>query len=314
MNRAIEDRTGEGRSTRGPDDGKFRGDMVLTQRGQDERRGGASPLIPSLLACILVALVVLIGLQVIRRGSGGPAQTATPAAQPGPAVADGQTVRRAELADPPAVPKPVGDPDRIRETARAGKTYQVALKAGLDARVEDKAWGPPQDREPRLRRRDAGRPHRRGQRRPPGRRAAALRHSAQRQAPLRRRGPLDRPRPARRAPARRARTLSAGHDRGVGHGPAHRRGPARRGSPGAGPESRHQGRRARRLPVGQAGADHLRRRRGRRVDRAGRVRAHGPGAGLRLRHGGPLRLLHPPGPEGQARPDLVGWTGNSWRA
>ena len=37
-------------------------------------------------------------------------------------------------------PKPIGDPDRIKEVLQVGKTYRVVAKAGFDARVEDKDW------------------------------------------------------------------------------------------------------------------------------------------------------------------------------
>ena len=38
-------------------------------------------------------------------------------------------------------PKPIDDPNRIKETLQQGKTYAVVLKAGLESQVEDKAWG-----------------------------------------------------------------------------------------------------------------------------------------------------------------------------
>ena len=100
------------------------------------RHGRSAPIIV-LLVGILVALVVLIGVLVTQRGGyvSGPSPVRS-----GPVVADGQTVRRAELSHPPPSPKPVGDPDRIKETLLEGKTYRVVLKAGLNARAEDKAW------------------------------------------------------------------------------------------------------------------------------------------------------------------------------
>jgi len=106
------------------------------------RRGGTSPAVLLLLAGILVALVVLIGVLVTQRGKGGPGPGSPGRADTGatPVVADGQQVRRSELPAPPKSPEPIADPDRIRETLRAGETYQVVIKAGLDARATDRAW------------------------------------------------------------------------------------------------------------------------------------------------------------------------------
>ncbi len=104
------------------------------------RRGGTNPVVV-LLAGILAALVVLIGVMATQKGCESPGPPGSPPERTGPVVAEGQTVRRSELINPPPSPKPVGDPERIKETLRAGKTYHVVLKAGLDSRVEDKAWG-----------------------------------------------------------------------------------------------------------------------------------------------------------------------------
>ncbi len=106
------------------------------------RRGGTSPAVLLLLAGILVALVVLISVLVTQRGDGAPgsASTERPEAGATPAVADGQQVRRSELPAPPKPPEPIADPDRIKETLRAGATYHVVIKAGLDARATDRAW------------------------------------------------------------------------------------------------------------------------------------------------------------------------------
>ncbi len=106
------------------------------------RTGQASPVLIALLAGIFAALVVLIGVLVTQRGNGGPGPGSPvhPEAGATPTVADGQQVRRSELPAPPKSPVPIADPDRIRETLRAGETYQVVIKAGLDARATDRAW------------------------------------------------------------------------------------------------------------------------------------------------------------------------------
>jgi len=108
-------------------------------RRPEERHGGTNP-VAVLLAGILVALVVLIVVLVTQRGGGDSGPSGPAREHSEPIIADGQTVRRSDLSHPPPSPKPVGDPDRIKETLRPEKTYHVVLKAGFDARVEDKAW------------------------------------------------------------------------------------------------------------------------------------------------------------------------------
>ena len=56
-------------------------------------------------------------------------------------VHDGQVVKRSELSNPPTHPEKIGKTDRIKEVAQAGKTYEIVLKGGVEARVEDKDWG-----------------------------------------------------------------------------------------------------------------------------------------------------------------------------
>ena len=97
-----------------------------------------------LLSLILFTLIVLVIVVVAGRRDtddhGRP--TADPhGAGNTPAVGDGQTVRRTELGNVPKSPKPIGDPNRIKDTLQAGKTYRVVVKGGFDARVEDKDWG-----------------------------------------------------------------------------------------------------------------------------------------------------------------------------
>jgi hypothetical protein len=97
------------------------------------RRGGTSPVVLVLLAGIFLALVVLIVVIVTQKRPEPP--------PPPPPVPEGQTIQRKDLTAPPKSPKPLDDPNRIKETLQAGKTYRVVLKAGFDARAEDKAWG-----------------------------------------------------------------------------------------------------------------------------------------------------------------------------
>jgi hypothetical protein len=106
------------------------------------RPGQTSPIVV-LLAGILVALVVLILVLVTQRSGNGsrPESPGSSGARPAPVIAEGQKVEHSELPRLPKSPKPIGDPNRIKETLQAGKTYAVVLKAGLDARVEDQAWG-----------------------------------------------------------------------------------------------------------------------------------------------------------------------------
>lgn len=85
----------------------------------------------SLILLALLALIIVVSIQS-RRGPDGPRANVGP----------DETIGRGDLdAPPPAPPKPVADPNRIRETLREGKTYQVHLKAGINSRVEDEDWG-----------------------------------------------------------------------------------------------------------------------------------------------------------------------------
>ncbi len=68
----------------------------------------------SFLLLVLIALVVANGLGSNTKGSG-----AVVTAQP---------------------PPPIQNPDRIKGVLREGKTYELVLKAGISARVEDKAY------------------------------------------------------------------------------------------------------------------------------------------------------------------------------
>ncbi len=107
------------------------------------RRAGNTGVIV-LLSLILLALIVLV--VVVMAGRRDTEDRGRPSADPPgagdkPAVGDGQTVHRTELAHVPKSPKPIGDPDRVKDTLQAGKTYRVVVKGGFDARVEDKDWG-----------------------------------------------------------------------------------------------------------------------------------------------------------------------------
>lgn len=84
-----------------------------------------------LLAGILLALIVLLTIIVMGR-----VQLRTDE-QP---VTAGQTLTRDNLTSAPQSPKPLSNPDRIKETLREGATYHVVLKAGFTARVEDKDY------------------------------------------------------------------------------------------------------------------------------------------------------------------------------
>ena len=127
-------------------------------------------------------------------------------------------LRRFDFRTPPRSPESVDDPDRIEETLREGKTDEVVLKDGLDARVGDKAWGVKRGHQPGRCRRDADRPLHREARRQSGRRAAALREVAERQTGVRCRGRDDRSRHPR------ARSCSAAP---AGPGTASRTGSSR---------------------------------------------------------------------------------------
>lgn len=110
------------------------------------QQAGINPVLAILLAGILLALLALIGLLLFQarggRNEGDQVSTAAPSAAPAKvAVAPGQTVERRALPKPREDPKPIGDPDRIRQALRVGGVYHSVLKAGMTARVEDKSWG-----------------------------------------------------------------------------------------------------------------------------------------------------------------------------
>lgn len=85
-----------------------KGSFVYTSQS---RRGAASTVTILLQAGILIALIVVAYL-LIRPSKQWPPQQ-----------------------------KPLNDPQRAQEVLKAGRTYRAILKAGLDARVEDKDWG-----------------------------------------------------------------------------------------------------------------------------------------------------------------------------
>ena len=115
---------------------------TLPDRRPSPSGGGMNLVAIVLLSCCLLAVGVLIGILVMQGGTGpvNPPPKPSPTGSPGPVVADGQKVERGEKSPPPKSPPPMDDPARIKETLREGKTYSVVLKAGLDARAEDKAW------------------------------------------------------------------------------------------------------------------------------------------------------------------------------
>jgi hypothetical protein len=106
--------------------------MTGWRRACRTRTGQASPVIVGLLAGILLALGVLIGVLVTQGSGRGDGQNA-------PRVEGGES-RRSVQAVPPKPPRPIDDPDRIRETLRPGRTYSIVVKAAIDARAEDKPW------------------------------------------------------------------------------------------------------------------------------------------------------------------------------
>jgi len=53
----------------------------------------------------------------------------------------GKVVERHENANPPPPPKPVANPDRVRQNLQPGKTYVTHTKGTLHVRATDKNWG-----------------------------------------------------------------------------------------------------------------------------------------------------------------------------
>lgn len=95
--------------------------MKLRSHRLGRPAGRSQNVVIALLSAIFLALVVLI--VVIARG------TSTPVIPPPPPIGH----KRPH--------KPVGDPNRIKETLKQGKTYRCVLKTGFKCRVEDEDWG-----------------------------------------------------------------------------------------------------------------------------------------------------------------------------
>lgn len=98
----------------------------------------ANRVIAALLTGILIALLLLVAV-VAFSGRRTPAHEPydTPSV-----VRDGEQFERSRLPIPPDPPaQPIADPARIQQTLLTGRTYQVQVKAGITARVEDKDWG-----------------------------------------------------------------------------------------------------------------------------------------------------------------------------
>lgn len=59
----------------------------------------------------------------------------------GPTSPPGTVVEREEIPSPPKPPKPVANPDRVRQNLQPGKTYVTHSKGALHVRASDKDWG-----------------------------------------------------------------------------------------------------------------------------------------------------------------------------
>lgn len=99
-----------------------------------------SPVVVTLLSGILLAIVVLIIVVVTSTGSSVKNEH-TGSDDNDNAIGEGTTAHRRELKSAPQSSKPVGDPNRIIETLKPGRTYRVVVKAGMSSRVEDRDWG-----------------------------------------------------------------------------------------------------------------------------------------------------------------------------
>lgn len=86
--------------------------------------------------CVFLLLIgFLIGSHV---SSPLPPSLTTPRDGPTP---QGKTVDREGLPNPPPAPKPVANPDRVRQNLQAGKTYITHTKGTFHVRTTDKDWG-----------------------------------------------------------------------------------------------------------------------------------------------------------------------------
>jgi hypothetical protein len=98
-------------------------------------------LVAGLLAAIFAAMAVLIIVLAFDRTSmvaGDPDGVGSQ--QDSTSVGAGKPFRRGDLSRAPKSPEPIKKPDQIRDTLHDGKTYRAVIKAGFDARVEDKDY------------------------------------------------------------------------------------------------------------------------------------------------------------------------------
>jgi len=86
-------------------------------------------------ALFAAMLVILSGVGLAPLGGLSPATGIGSAGSPWAEVSFGQRMEQEHLAQPPASPPPVGDPERIRRLLPAGSTREVLVKGGYVARL-----------------------------------------------------------------------------------------------------------------------------------------------------------------------------------
>jgi hypothetical protein len=105
-----------------------------------------------LLAALTLGAFLLGALSVVlwtnRTGSAAsapPPDTENPDKEakpsPTPPTPEGKVVKREEIKSPAPPPKKVGDPERIRQNLKPGKTYVTHCSGTLNVRGEDTSWG-----------------------------------------------------------------------------------------------------------------------------------------------------------------------------
>lgn len=109
--------------------------------GKKSPRRGANHVITVLLVLILAALVAIMFISLLEARPSRNGPTGSNGVEPGNGKSASPTPEKVNERRPGPAPKPVGDPQRIRDVLQEGKTYESTLKVGLEAQVIDKDWG-----------------------------------------------------------------------------------------------------------------------------------------------------------------------------
>lgn len=106
--------------------------MNSGQASFSKNRRAASNIVILVMGSIIALLLIVVLVVLLKNPSSGSNNRG---------AKKGETVNKSDLPDKKEPPKPVGDPERVKEVLQAGKTYVVVLKGGFNATCEDTDWG-----------------------------------------------------------------------------------------------------------------------------------------------------------------------------